>query len=274
LGLAFALLWLLSTALRDSHASDESTIVDHVGNPYQIKRLSSRWTGGFAIVVFLCLAFLGYGVYEYYQTQPFLNEYPLGYAIFDMDTITGAVTPEQVRKGLETYQFDFTKVRIIENTASRIAIQLPDLLKDQKLILSQAQIGGDRITMQKFGAGYAFGDGTDSVMATGQVLRYQGSRIIWILGFRRLSSHAALVHKPLPLTFEPPKLSDIQKTLDEIKRNTSRTGESTISPVQMAAIKELDQFIVGRNEIALRQGGWARLWCELNFRVPQPFTCL
>ncbi len=186
LGLAAAMLSLLYAAIRESRTSDESTLVDDEGKPYLVRRVSSSWTAGFATVVLLCLCFLGYGVHVYYRTQPLLNEYPLGYVIFDTDTVSGAVTPYETRRGLEAYQFDFRPVRILENTATRIAIELPDVLKDHKPLLTEAKIGGDKTTMRKFGAGYLFSDGSGQIMATGQVLRYEGDRIIWVLGFRRI----------------------------------------------------------------------------------------
>jgi len=67
----------------------------------------------------------------------------------------------------------------------------------------------------------------------------------------------------------PPQqgLSDIQKALEEIRRNTSRSGRPTVSGAQMEAIKELDQFIVGRDEMVLRQAFGFPLMMEKNIRM-------
>ena len=48
-------------------------------------------------------------------------------------------------------------------------------------------------------------------------------------------------------------LSEIQKALEEIKKNTARKGQLIISAAQMAVIKELDAFIVEDDEMSLRK---------------------
>jgi hypothetical protein len=113
-----------------------------------------------------------------------LQEYPLGYAIFDVDAVSGAVTPEEAHQGLEAFEFDFRPVKIVENTDNHITIQLPNLLKDGKLFLSDAQISGDKRTMLQYGSGYMF----NGVLATGQVMQYNGSRTTWLFGLRRVAT--------------------------------------------------------------------------------------
>jgi hypothetical protein len=63
LGLAAALLWLASAAIRESLITSDSPILNHEGNPYQLKRLSAGWTAIFVVVVLACLSFLAYGGY-------------------------------------------------------------------------------------------------------------------------------------------------------------------------------------------------------------------
>ena len=116
--------------------------------------------------------------------QEFLKLYPLGYTVFDVDFVTGSVTPEQAKQGLEAYEFDYRSVRIIENTPSQIRIQLPDVLKSHKLLLSKAVIGGDKKTMQTYGAGYGFYDSSTSILGIGRVLTYSGSTVVWIFGLQ------------------------------------------------------------------------------------------
>jgi len=58
---------------------------------------------------------------------------------------------------------------------------------------------------------------------------------------------------PLPSQSAAPNLTGIQQSLDEINKNLSRKGQSTVSKAQMDEIREVDQFIVGRDEMALRQ---------------------
>ena len=119
------------------------------------------------------------------EQQKLLLQYPLGYTIFEVDSVTSAVTPLQARQGLEAYEFNFAKVRITEDNSTHISMQLPDVLKDGKPILTDAQISGDKLTMLRYGAGYFFGDGSISVLGTGQVLQYKGNQVIWIFGLRQ-----------------------------------------------------------------------------------------
>jgi hypothetical protein len=185
LGLIAALAWLIVAAIRESNVIEESDILDANGEPYAVRRVSKAWSRGFILTAVICIVIIGYGGYVYYRTIPLLEQYPLGYVIFDMDAVSGAVTPVETQKGLEAYQFDFRPVRILENTQSRIAIQLPNVLKNHTPLLTGAHVGGDRVTMHKFGAGYFFSDGQDQIWAVGQVLRYEGERIVWVLGFQR-----------------------------------------------------------------------------------------
>ena len=121
------------------------------------------------------------------EQQKFLSQYPLGYTIFQLDSVTGAVTPYQARQGLEAYEFNFKTAEIVENTATRISIRLPEVLKDGKPLFTNAIIGGDKKTMEEYGAGYTFGDGFLQVLGTGQVLKYDGNRVTWIFGLGRIS---------------------------------------------------------------------------------------
>jgi hypothetical protein len=185
LAIIVILLWLAWVALREAYISQESIIADYQGMPFRVTHVSKKWANWFLVSVVVCILFVGYGVIDYYHSSFLLNTYPLGYVIFDMDTVSGAVTPMETRRGMEAYQFDFRPVRILENTPTRITIQLPDVLKNHVSLVTGARIGGDRATMQKFGSGYLFSDGKDQIWAVGQVLRYEGERIVWVLGFQR-----------------------------------------------------------------------------------------
>ncbi len=84
--------------------------------------------------------------------------------------VTGAVTPYEMRRGLEAYQFDFRPVHVIENTTTHVSMQLPDVFKDGKLLLSGAM----------------FSDGDGQVFILGRALEYRGNRMVWVIGFQRL----------------------------------------------------------------------------------------
>jgi hypothetical protein len=117
------------------------------------------------------------------QKDDLLTKYPLGYVVFDVDYVTNAVTPYETRKGLEAYQFDFRPVRITQNTADRIAIRLPDLIKDKKLMITGAETGG----WKRVGnlGGFMGGDEKGGIMAWAEILAIKGSEITFLVGFER-----------------------------------------------------------------------------------------
>jgi hypothetical protein len=188
--LAVCLLWLVYVAFREGVIKKESVIRDLHGEPYTFQHVSLPWAMGFASFVLASLVVVGYGCYDYYKTADLLREFPLGYVIFDMDTVTGAVTPLEMRRGLEVYQFDFRPVKVIENSANRFRASMPEIYKDHKLLLSGGEIGGDKATMQAFSAGMMFQDGNDGVLVHGRALHYDGDRLTWVIGFTRF--HNAL----------------------------------------------------------------------------------
>src|ERR1700691_4438199 len=118
------------------------------------------------------------------EQRKWLERYPLGYVMFDLNTATGGVAPREFGHGSRNFSYSFQKVRLLENTPTHIAVQLPDLYENNVLLLSGSQIGGDPRTMEAYGAGYAFGNNqTGGIMATGQILKYEGNDILWIVGF-------------------------------------------------------------------------------------------
>jgi hypothetical protein len=113
-----------------------------------------------------------------------LKKYPLGYVVFNLDYVTNAVTPFQTRQGLERFQYDFRPVRVLRNTDDQIAIQLPDLIENKKVILTGNQTGGTK----KVGnlGGYMAQNSTGvGVMVWGEILAIRGSEITFLVGFDR-----------------------------------------------------------------------------------------
>ena len=72
---------------------------------------------------------------------------------------------------------------------------------------------------------------------------------------------------PLPSQSTAPNLTGIQQSLDEINKNLSRKGQSSVSKAQMDEIREVDQFIVGRDEMALRQVFGFPSMLEINIQL-------
>jgi hypothetical protein len=113
-----------------------------------------------------------------------LQKYPLGYVIFEVDYVTNAVTPLETRKGVEEYQYDFRPVRVTRNTADRIVIRLPDLIKNKKVVVSGAETGG----VKRVGnlGGYVSQDNNGvGMMVLGEILTINGSEITFLVGFDR-----------------------------------------------------------------------------------------
>jgi hypothetical protein len=191
IGLILVLLWLLGSAVRESLIQVDSTIVGHDGKPFQIPRLDRRWTIGFGIVVLICLGIIGYTGYEYSRTAPLLSEFPLGYVIFETDSVTQAVMPLEVRDGFENFKVNFSTVRVLENTPTQITLQLPDIVskesKDSPAFgIVGGTVSGDRISMQRTGMGYGFFDGKEDVFAMARVQKYEGNKITWVIGLVRV----------------------------------------------------------------------------------------
>ena len=110
-----------------------------------------------------------------------LTKYPLGYIIFEVDSVTKAVTPLEARQGLENYQFDFRPVGIVENTADRIAVRMPDLIKDKKVMATGAVTGGWKRVGNLGGA--SVGDAQGGVIEWAEILAIKGSEVTFLIGF-------------------------------------------------------------------------------------------
>jgi len=97
-----------------------------------------------------------------------------------------------------------------------------------------------------------------------------GAAIFGFLIFGRTRAIESEVH-PSPTTssptIPPQDLSGIQNSLDEVNKNLSRMGRSGISAAQMEVIKEVEQFLVGRDEYSLREMFGFPLMMEKNIRM-------
>jgi len=178
-----AIFVLVATAVRESYTSEDSLIVDSKGTPYKIQVVPTRWGWWFSVASVICGLFIAYGAYDYYRTIPLLDKYPLGYVIFDTDYVTNAVTPFETRRGLEAYQFDFRPVRITQDTKDRIAIRLPDLIKDKKLMATGIETGGWK-RVGNLGGAY-IGDDKGAVFEWAEILAIKDSEITFVVGFQR-----------------------------------------------------------------------------------------
>jgi hypothetical protein len=178
-----AIFWLIWITLRDPDERKDAVILDSSGNAYQPQRLSRTWRRWFAVAAVICILFVGYGGYVYLTKIPLLEKYPLGYVIFDADYVTDAVTPLETRRGLEAYQFDFRPVRITQNTNDRIAIRLPDLIKNKQVVATGVETGGWKRVGNLGGA--AIADDKGGVMELAEILAIKDSTVTFLVGFDR-----------------------------------------------------------------------------------------
>src|SRR6266853_391274 len=98
-----------------------------------------------------------------------------------------------------------------------------------------------------------------------------------LLSWNQISEYAAKKakesssHPATSPVSPPPVLSEIEKSLQEIERNTSqhptKPGNPALSVAQMGAIKEIDRLILSRDETALRQAFGFPSMMETNIRM-------
>jgi len=121
------------------------------------------------------------------EQRDLLKQFPLGYVTFETNAVTGAVTPLDSRRGLEAYEFDFTKVKILENTENDISIRLPDVLENGNVIMGAPIFRSNKLQALAYGGGGMVGnDPHNLLMYDARVLRYSdnGDKIFWVFGFR------------------------------------------------------------------------------------------
>lgn len=122
---------------------------------------------------------------EELEEKKWLKQYPYGYAKIQMNAVTGAVVPLRVLKGKRSYSFAFQKVRVIENTHSKVTLQLPDILDENGIVrASQLTISGDPRSVESFyGLGCVGDKENGTICVEAKVLEYKGDeQIIWIVG--------------------------------------------------------------------------------------------
>lgn len=107
------------------------------------------------------------------------QKYPLGYLFFELDG--NVVTPYETLSVLGEYQFDWTVVKVIQNTKDRIAIRLPDAKrKDGSLAISEAMTGG------KKQVGNLGGVSLDDLIVWGERLAIRENGVVFLVGFEKM----------------------------------------------------------------------------------------
>jgi hypothetical protein len=126
LGLIGVLVVIGFAAFQESRKSYDSLILDAAGNPYTIQRIAPIWSFGLAAIAMSCIALVSYGAYTFYRSQNFLEKYPLGYIIFDVDN-RNSVFPYQTEKLLDRWEFDWTATKMAEHDPDNFAVLLPNI---------------------------------------------------------------------------------------------------------------------------------------------------
>ena len=100
-------------------------------------------------------------------------------SIFELDE--NVVIPYETLSVLGEYQFDWTVVKVIQNTKDRIAIRLPDARrKDGSLAISEAMTGG------KKQVGELGGVSLDDLIVWGEILAIRENGVVFLVGFEKM----------------------------------------------------------------------------------------
>lgn len=122
------------------------------------------------------------------EARKWLARFPLGFAIFDIDTVTNNCIPRLVRSGNgRHFNFGFQTAKVLENDSQRVTLQLPELWSDGRRLIGAGTASGDPRTMEAYGGGYGYGlENGDGISLYVQVLSYEGpTSMKWVIGLTR-----------------------------------------------------------------------------------------
>jgi hypothetical protein len=180
-GIVIVILWLMLSIVRETRER-ESIILDHVGNPYQIRRVSKAWARGTVVVLCALVMLLVYGVYRFYYVSPqaLLEKYPLGYVIFDVDK-SNAVFPYKTRPLLDKWSIDLSGVSVFEPDKEHIAImgltfqQLERMMVFHDVAATIEKKVGHPVTFIQ--------DGRSNLKVKIEILRIGQNGTVFVIGF-------------------------------------------------------------------------------------------
>jgi len=189
-GMIIVILWVVVSVDREARQR-ESIILDHTGNPYQVRTVSKVWAKGTIAASCALVVFLIYGAYRLYVVTPqsLVEKYPLGYVVFDVDH-TSTVFPYE-SKGLDNWEFDWSTVRIVQDD-KHIGFTLPNIRSrgSANWQIVNNQIGGvDKKVGPIFRGQRIWGDRV--VALRGEILAIRQNGIVLLLGFTPYMQPAA-----------------------------------------------------------------------------------
>jgi hypothetical protein len=184
IGLVCAFVWLIWATIRESETANKLKILDPSGKPFVLVTLPKSWSRAFTAACMILIGFLSYGAYVYYTRVPLLRQYPLGYVIYDDDYITSAISSLEAHRGIEGYTFDIRPAGIKSLDNDRIAIQLPDLIKNNQRLLTNGFTSGPK-RVGNLGCINAMDD-KKMILGCADILEIEGSKITFLIGFSEL----------------------------------------------------------------------------------------
>jgi hypothetical protein len=106
--------------------------------------------------------------------------FPLGYVIFDVDH-TNAVFPYPPH-GLENFKFDWTKVRVMENSSTKLTLRMPDIYTDSGMTkILNTSLGWNG---PPFDRTESFGVGLRNCLIVGaSILTKREDGVVFVIGF-------------------------------------------------------------------------------------------
>lgn len=122
------------------------------------------------------------------EKKQLLEEFPLGYQIFDVDH-TNAVFPYP-NEGLKDFDLDWSHAGILENTSDELVIRLPSVKsKDGTLWIRSVEMTWHAPDFSRFvgGAVFQLHDDEPWVYMAGRVLSKNESGTVFVVGFAPLN---------------------------------------------------------------------------------------
>lgn len=179
IGLVTIILWLAVSVFKETREK-ESVILDHEGNPYQIRTVSKAQAAGIIGATITCIGLVIYGAYSFYRVTPtnLLEKYPLGYIIFDVDRQSG-VFPYETKYLMKDWSVDWNGVHLTDTGNGNITLIVPRI--ENKI--HDIVIGEMDVTIQKKAGFKAYLFSTPTFEVPIEILAVTKSGAVVLIGF-------------------------------------------------------------------------------------------
>lgn len=170
--------------VREWSRTEDSSILNSKGIPYKLRGLSTKQAVWFVGPAILSILLVSYGTFRYYQTSvpSLLEKYPLGYVIFGVDSVNSVFPyPRHGYAFISNLEFDWSVVRIVEETPDHIRIRLPDI---GNRINSSLFIGNTIGLPKKAGESFPILS-LGGIDETGEIMAVRRNGTAFVIGFKR-----------------------------------------------------------------------------------------